>query len=248
MRTPLLSIRNQARGIQRDLPILMRGYELAVQAKLCEATMRPGTMKFLSTISGTITHEVDRANTALDMMMASLKMDNIDTTSFSFHSIEACITESMARYTFEEGERARVSVVDLAEFQFYGSDTLLTMVLFNLFKNAIYAIKAAGKGDIVISTILTPTVNSVRFTDTGIGVPAAALTKVFDPFFTTKRSDGSGIGLAFCHRVMASFGGCIRCESVPGKFTTFTLEFPVLCNEDGVAAALTIPQRKETTM
>ena len=64
MRTPLLSIRNQARGIQRDLPMLLEGYELAVSAKLCEPTVRPGTMKFLSSIGGTITHEVDRANTA----------------------------------------------------------------------------------------------------------------------------------------------------------------------------------------
>ena len=178
-------------------------------------------------------------------MLASLKMDKIDPATFTFHSIEACITEALARYTFEPNERERVSVVDLREFQFYGSDTLLTMVLFNLFKNAIYAIKAAGKGQMVISTFLSPTVNTVCFTDTGIGVAADALPKLFDPFFTTKKSDGSGIGLAFCHRVMTSFGGCIRCESVPGKFTTFTLEFPVLCDEDGKPAAH-IPKGQET--
>ena len=242
MRTPLLSIRNQARGMARDLPLLLHGYELAVNAGLCEPSIRPGTIKFLSTISGTITHEVDRANNALDMMLASLKMDKIDTTTFTFHSVQACVAESIERYTFEPGERAQVSIGELRDFQFYGSQTLLTMVLFNLLKNALYAIKAAAKGEIEISTVLAPTVNRLRFTDTGTGVSQDALPRVFDPFFTTKKSGGSGIGLAFCQRVMTSFGGSIRCESAPGKFTTFTLEFPVLQNKSGDAAALKFDQ------
>ncbi|HSY29369.1 MAG TPA: HAMP domain-containing sensor histidine kinase, partial [Burkholderiaceae bacterium] len=237
MRTPLLSIRNQARGMARDLPMLLQAYELAVNAGLCEPSIRPGSMKFLSSIGGTITHEVDRANNALDMMLASLKMDKIDTTTFAFHSVEACVAESIDRYTFEPGERRQVSTSELMDFEFYGSETLLTMLLFNLFKNALYAIKAAGKGEIKISTILTPTFNTLCFTDTGTGVSHDALPKVFDPFFTTKKSGGSGIGLAFCHRVMASFGGRIRCESVPGKFTTFTLEFPVLQNKSSNTVA-----------
>jgi len=233
MRTPLLSIRNQARGIERDLPLLLQGYESAVKAGLVEPSIRPSTMKFLSSIGGTITHEVDRANNALDMMLASLKMDKIDTSTFTFHSIESCVNEAINRYTFDPGERAKVTVGELMDFEFYGSETLLTMVMFNLLKNALYAIKAAGKGEIRISTILTPTFNTVCFTDTGTGVSSDALPKVFDPFFTTKKSGGSGIGLAFCHRVMTSFGGFIRCESVSGKFTTFTLEFPVLENRSG---------------
>jgi signal transduction histidine kinase len=228
----------------RDLPLLLHGYELAVNAGLCEPSIRPGTIKFLSTISGTITHEVDRANNALDMMLASLKMDKIDTTTFTFHSVQACVAESIERYTFEPGERAQVSIGELRDFQFYGSQTLLTMVLFNLLKNALYAIKAAAKGEIEISTVLAPTVNRLRFTDTGTGVSQDALPRVFDPFFTTKKSGGSGIGLAFCQRVMTSFGGSIRCESAPGKFTTFTLEFPVLQNKSGAAAA---PQFDQTT-
>jgi hypothetical protein len=93
-------------------------------------------MKFLSSISGTITHEVDRANNALDMMLASLKMDKIDTSTFTFHSMEASVEEAINRYTFDPGERAKVTVGEMMDFEFYGSQTLLTMVLFNLLKNA----------------------------------------------------------------------------------------------------------------
>lgn len=247
MRTPLLTIRNQARGMARDLPLLLQGYELAVNAGLVEPTIRPGTMKFLSSIGGSITHEVDRANNALDMMLASLKMDKIDTSTFTFHSVEACVSEAIDRFTFDPGERRMVSTTELLDFEYYGSETLLTMVLFNLFKNALYAMKAAGKGEIKISTITAPTFNTLCFTDTGTGVSQDALPKVFDPFFTTKKSGGSGIGLAFCHRVMTSFGGFIRCESVPGKFTTFSLEFPVLQNRSGATATDAAPNSSQTT-
>jgi len=182
-------------------------------------------------IDATITHEAHRANNALDMVLASLNMDKIDTGTFTFHSIEACVNEAVDHYAFAPGEREKVTTAELLDFEFYGSETLLAMVLFNLIKNALYAIKSAGKGDIKISTILAPTFNSLCFTDTGTGVSCDALPKVFDPFFTTKKNGDSGIGLAFCHRVMARFGGCIRCESVSGQFTTFTLEFPMLTNK-----------------
>nr|WP_231879297.1 ATP-binding protein [Collimonas arenae] len=70
----------------------------------------------------------------------------------------------------------------------------------------------------------------MHFTDTGAGIPQEALPNIFDGFFTTKNSGGTGVGLTFCHRVMVSFGGRIRCDSVAGQYTTFTLEFPRVDN------------------
>jgi signal transduction histidine kinase len=195
---------------------------------LIEPGIKPGAMKYLTSISGTITHEVDRANTALDMMLASLRMDLIDSSSFTHHSMKQCVEEAVERYTFNAEERVKVSTEQMADFTFYGSDTLLTMVLFNLFKNALHAIHAAGKGEILLSSESTPTSNILRVTDTGTGVEKHILSRMFDPFFTTKKSGGSGIGLAFCQRVIASFGGRMRCVSTPGEFTTFIMDFPVL--------------------
>ncbi|MBV8633545.1 MAG: HAMP domain-containing histidine kinase, partial [Burkholderiaceae bacterium] len=238
MRTPLLTIRNQARGIMRDLPQLLHGYEQALKAGLIEPTIKPGAMKYLASIGGTITHEVDRANTALDMMLASLRMDLIDSSTFSFHSARECVEEAVARYTFTPEERGRVSVDDMTDFRFYGSDTLLTMVLFNLFKNALHAIHAAGKGEIRISSKATPTSNLLIVMDTGTGVEKHVLSRMFDPFFTTKKSGGSGIGLAFCQRVIASFGGRMRCESEQGKFTMFILDLPILAPDEKAAPPL----------
>ena len=67
----------------------------------------------------------------------------------------------------------------------------------------------------------------VRVADQGKGVDPEILPHLFEPFFSTKDSAmGPGLGLAACHGVMASIGGSIAVESVPGKGATFTLRFP----------------------
>ncbi len=62
--------------------------------------------------------------------------------------------------------------------------------------------------------------------DNGRGIESRHLDSIFDPFFTTK-DEGTGLGLALCHRIIEEHGGVIRVESAPGKGATFTLFFPV---------------------
>jgi two-component system, CAI-1 autoinducer sensor kinase/phosphatase CqsS len=174
------------------------------------------------------------------MMLASARMEQIDTASFAAYSAADCVAEALETYPFGKGERNRVSVVIAGDFQFHGSNSLFIYVIFNLLKNSLYALKAAGKGDINIVISNGTRRHSLTFTDTGSGIPAATVPKIFDAFFTTKKSGGAGIGLAFCKRVVASFGGEMRCESVEGEFTTFALELPALpatVDEPGRAAA-----------
>jgi signal transduction histidine kinase len=245
MRTPLLSIRNQAQGINKYIPTLLHSYELAVAHKLCEPSLPPFAMHYLATIGKTLTHEVDRTSAVLDMMLASIKMDQIDKASFAQHAIGHCLNEAIDRYTYDREDREHIVVSATEEFRFYGSDTLLILVFFNLLKNALYAIKVAGKGEIHISTARGKNVNRLFFRDTGSGIPGDALPNIFDGFFTTKEGGGTGVGLTFCHRVMASFGGRILCESVAGQYTTFTLEFPVMANPSEALPAASRPQPAE---
>jgi two-component system sensor histidine kinase PilS (NtrC family) len=61
--------------------------------------------------------------------------------------------------------------------------------------------------------------------DGGVGIAAEELTRIFDPFYTTKR-EGSGLGLATVHGIVAKHGGSIRVESKVGCGTTIRVRLP----------------------
>ncbi|HRP97463.1 MAG TPA: response regulator [Rhodocyclaceae bacterium] len=113
----------------------------------------------------------------------------------------------------------------------------ITQVLINLITNAQQAIRASGRGDTIhIASRLDAASRSVeiRIGDNGPGIPEAIRSRIFDPFFTTKAvGQGTGIGLAFCHRIAVSHNGRIRLESgQPGR-TSFVLRLPAA---DGAAS------------
>ena len=62
--------------------------------------------------------------------------------------------------------------------------------------------------------------------DTGHGLSPEAKEKLFLPYFSTK-GRGTGLGLAIVREIVNAQGGTIRCESQPGKGTTFYLMLPV---------------------
>ena len=104
---------------------------------------------------------------------------------------------------------------------------MFIFVLFNLIKNSIYSINAALKGEILITLQPGRGLNRVVLRDTGEGIEQKNLDKIFEGFYTT-REEGTGVGLAFCRRTLRSFDGDIRCDSEPGGYAEFILEFPAI--------------------
>lgn len=68
---------------------------------------------------------------------------------------------------------------------------------------------------------------TIKFTDTGQGIPPEKLNHIFDPGFTTKGVGvGTGLGLSICYQIVQEHHGEISVESEVGKGSTFTVVIP----------------------
>lgn len=230
LRTPLATIRNQARVLAKGLPELVACYEAAQRDAERDgrhlAAMRPGYLDYLRELGGHIEAEVARSNFITDMVLASANPEVLCRRGFRLQSAEKCVDEALASYPFDHAARAKVVLHKRGDFVFNGSDTLMVYVLYNLIKNALAAVDGVEGGMIEIALQPGRASHSIIVSDTGHGIPEHVLPHVFDPFYTTKSTRGTGMGLAFCKRAINAFGGTIHCCSREGVFTMMALEFP----------------------
>jgi signal transduction histidine kinase len=109
----------------------------------------------------------------------------------------------------------------------------LEQVFFNLFNNAISAMKDGGHFEITA----VPKDNkfvSISFADNGPGIPESDLKHIFEPFFYSRAGhDGTGVGLSVTYALVQEIGGTISVQSQLGKGTTFKIEIPVKMPDRG---------------
>ena len=68
----------------------------------------------------------------------------------------------------------------------------------------------------------------ISVSDTGTGIAPEILPSIFDPYFTTKKTgEGTGMGLAMVHGIVAKCMGEISVESTVGKGTVVTIYLPL---------------------
>jgi signal transduction histidine kinase len=112
---------------------------------------------------------------------------------------------------------------DLPEIEAYGAE--LSQVWTNLIDNAIFAMD--GKGTLTIRAHSTEEGVEVAIGDTGTGIPDDVASRIFDPFFTTKEpGQGTGLGLATVHSIVARHGGQLDFLTGPDG-TTFRARLPL---------------------
>lgn len=226
LRTPLASVRAAMHGLKEFLPELTKAYR-----RESERGDRPPeiALRHLATLENApdeVGLVVDRANSLINMVLMNAREDLNERAKYSVFSILTCVKEAMRQYPFLEGERMQVRVVG-EDFHVWGSELLFSYVVYNLIKNALVALRTAGRGEIIIRLSSGERSNRLYFRDTGTGVGRAELPHIFEEFYTGKGlGSGTGMGLPFCRRVLTGFGGAIECRSREGEYTEFEMTFP----------------------
>ena len=123
----------------------------------------------------------------------------------------------------------------------------IQQVVLNMLINAEHATaKIRKKGKITITTSRLSDRVLISTTDNGQGISKDNTERVFDPFYTTKEiGSGTGLGLSICHGIITEHGGSIYVESQKGRGSTFTVELPLLVNNQPVNQIEAVKGKKQ---
>ena len=125
-------------------------------------------------------------------------------------------------------DRIRLKVqVDPNVGTFVGDERRVVQVLYNLLANAV----GFSPQDSTVPVSARRTDHSVAFsvTDSGPGIPPDLKDQMFDWFVSRSqgsRHRGAGLGLSLVRSFVELHGGKVRMDSVVGKGTTVTCDFP----------------------
>ena len=119
-----------------------------------------------------------------------------------------------------------------ADLEVWAVPAQIQQLLMNLILNAREAMLKRG-GTLRIKAEQRAGAVEITVSDTGEGIEALDMKSIFEPFFTTKKEGkapsgrlGSGLGLAFCKRVVEAHNGTISVESKPAEGSTFKIVLP----------------------
>jgi PAS domain S-box-containing protein len=162
---------------------------------------------------------------------SKLEAGRVDLEAVDFdvaHLIES-VAALLRMPATRKGMRISVEISPHVPARLSGDPSRLRQILMNLVGNAV---KFTERGSVTIRAALEAQFDDdvvLRFSvsDTGIGIPVEAQTRLFQPFVqadgsTTRRFGGTGLGLSISRRLVELMGGRIEVESTEGAGSTFT--------------------------
>ncbi len=225
MRNPLGQVKYSFESILQELPVYHRD-------KIYESITTEGLDRiYLQVAQGQMA--VTRGVQVIEMILDEVKNKKIEKEGLKYLSIRGVTRKALEEYGYDsDSERQKISCDCKDDFLIKADETMYVFVLFNLIMNAFYFIKPYPEARIFLRFEKGNKFNRIYVKDTGPGIPPENIGKLFDAFFTAGKKGGTGLGLAYCKRVMKAFGGDIICNSVHGEYTEFVLSFPVVTTQE----------------
>jgi len=112
-----------------------------------------------------------------------------------------------------------------------GESNEVGQIFLNLLINAVDACRPEG-GRVIVRTSSENSEVRVDIEDNGVGMTPEVAERAFDMFFTTKDAgEGTGLGLATVHSLVAAHGGRLSLQTAPEEGTVLTLVFPAMSED-----------------
>lgn len=104
---------------------------------------------------------------------------------------------------------------------------MIEQVILNLINNSVQAMSSSdSEKKLEIISSADDKFITVKISDSGAGIAEEIRDLIFDPFYTTK-TDGSGIGLSLCRRIITDHNGSIRIETSSWGGASFVIKLPI---------------------
>lgn len=127
----------------------------------------------------------------------------------------------------ELGPDADGADVRCAQASVIADPVQLRVLLFNLIDNALRYRSADGRCEVAVTVAPTRWGSELRVADNGPGIPPEQRPAVLRPLVRLEAdTDGVGIGLATCERIVAAHGGTLSITDTAGGGTTVCVRLP----------------------
>lgn len=191
------------------------------QAQAGRHLARRGDVERLGTVLDDTVSQAQRAANILDRLRRWSKPNRAPSETCSVHEAALSVQNLLALEARTTGATIALSLHDYPLF--IDADPVeLEQVVFNLVRNAL---DASDGAKVTINTHVDGPSAVLDVSDAGPGVPDQLKPRIFEPFVTGK-SDGTGLGLALCHRLVEEMGGDIMLLDNTNQ-TTFRLSLPL---------------------
>lgn len=176
--------------------------------------------------------EVDRLNHMVDQLLLLARFENQkQNIKNEFVYLNAIILDNLTRFSDKiESKKLKINTEFSEDFYFQSDNYLVSIIISNLFSNAIKYSNKNGEINIVLEKIN----NQISFSisDNGIGIAPADIDKIFNSFYrsnviTQAGIKGTGLGLSIVKRLCDLLKIEIAVESKLNQGTTFILSFPL---------------------
>lgn len=179
-----------------------------------------------------INHEIDRETKIINDLLTLVTLDKQDNP--------LRIQEKVINDLIEQVMKRLKPLADIKNIQMFFESyrvviaeidqTKMELVLTNLIENAIKYNDEYGVINVKLDTDFKNFIISVK--DSGEGIPEESVDLVFKRFYRVDKTrsrdtGGTGLGLSIVQRSVHMHKGSIKCKSVVGEWTEFTIKIPL---------------------